>query len=170
MQTHRRSMLLSLGLILAACLLAGAAVGGPLEKKCYDSSGNEIPCPNSNFSETQFAARATARKAGPTSAPVVRTPQPVAASVTPSPTASPTATATNTPVPSLTPIPTLSQAQATLAPAAPAAQQTSSGGSMVTLAVLVGVIALGALLIVLLGVLVYRWLSGRGNQPPGPAT
>jgi hypothetical protein len=165
MKRIRGSVLLSLGFVLTACLLAGAAAGGHPQKKCYDTDGNEIPCPNSNFSETQFAARATARHSGPTAPAVAATPRP---SLTVSPTSSPTVTPTGTTAPAETPVPILNQAQQPATPAASAPRETSPQSSSITLLVLVAVVGLAAVLVVLLLILLYRWLSGRGKVPPGP--
>ncbi len=173
MKNIRRSILLSLGLILTACLVLGAAGARHPEKKCYDSAGDEIPCPNSNYSETQFAARATARHSGPTAQPGSGSSLQTLPTLTQtaSPTPSPTATLTNTaPPPTEDLMPTLSQGQQAAPPVAPAAQQPTSQPSLVTLLVLLGVVGLAGVLVVLVLVLLFRWLSGRRNAPPGPSS
>ncbi len=161
MKRIRQSMLLSLGLILTACLLAGAAAGGHLEKKCYNDSGDEIPCGDSNYYETQVAARATARHSGP----VVPA---VAASPTPSPTPSPTGTPTSTAAPTQTAKPTLIQAQGAAPPAASAAQEASPRPSAIMVLILVLILGFAGVLVVILLFMLFRWLSGRRNMPPGP--
>lgn len=160
MKRIRQSMLLSLGLILTACLLAGAAAGVHPEKKCYDAGGEEIPC-NSNYYQTQFAARATARQSGPT-APAV------AASPTPSPTGTPTSTATPTQTPTQTPIPTLTQTQEAAPPATSAPQEASPQPSATTVLILVLMVGGAGALGVILLFMLFRWLSGRRNTPPRP--
>ena len=169
MKRIRQSTLLALGLILTACLLAGATAGGHVEKKCYNSSGDEIPCPNSNYSETQFAARATARKSGPTVAPVAAswTPSPIP-STTPSPTPSPVGTSTSMVAPTQAAMPTLMQAQQAAPPPASAAQAASSRPSAIGLVFIVVVIGLAGLIVVILLFMIFRWLSSRRNTPPGP--
>jgi hypothetical protein len=156
MKRIRQSVLLSLGLILMACLLVGAAAGGHPDKKCYNTSGDLIPCNDSNFSQTQFAAKATARKSGPTAPAVVAT-------RTSSPTASPSATPTLTAAPAATPMPTLIQAQGAVPQAAAAAQQTSPRPSPIILVILVLMLGFAGVLIVFLLFMFFRWLSRRGN-------
>ncbi len=164
MKKMRQSMLLSLGLILAAGLLAAAATGVRPEKKCYNADGEEIPC-TSNYLQTQFAARATAKELGLTAPAVVAS---ATASATASPSATPTDTATATATE--TPVPTLSQATEPAPPVAPAPPAASSQPS--ALMVLVPVVMLGAagLLVVIVLILLFRWLSGMRNKPPGSSS
>ncbi len=164
MKRSARSLLFSMAIILGACVLAAAAAGGRPQKKCYDSSGNEIPCPNSNYSETQFAARATARKAGPTAPAVAATARP---SATASPTVTATATPTVTPTAEAAAGPTLIYTQQATPAAGSGAAQTSTGGSPITLALLVAVIGFAGLVVVILAVVLLRRFGGRSNQPPG---
>ena len=152
MKRNRHSMLLSLGLILTACLLAAAAAGVHPEKKCYNSAGEEIPC-DSNYLQTREAARATARNSGPS----------IVASPTPSPTGTPTSTAT----PSQTPMPTLMPEQGAAPPVAAAPQEATPPPSATM--VLIPVLMVGCAGVLVLGLLfmVFRWLSGRRSIPPG---
>lgn len=150
MKRIRQSMLLSLGLILTAWLLAAAAAGVQPEKKCYNSLGEQIPC-DSNYLQTREAARATARNSGPS----------IVASATPSPTATPTSTAT----PSQTPVPTLTPEQGA-APAVAAAPQEATPPPSATM-VLIPVVMAGCAGVLVLGLLfmAFRWLSSRRNTP-----
>jgi hypothetical protein len=152
MKRFRQSLLLSLGIVLVACVLSAAAAGVHPAKKCYNSDGEEIPCP-SNYSQTQFAARATRRETGPT-APANAPAR--AASPTPTPTLTPTNTAPPTEAPTQALIPV----QTVPPPATPAPQVASSpsGANFVPLALLLG--CMGLVVLVLL-VLLWRWLSGR---------
>jgi hypothetical protein len=155
MKTVWRSTLLSMALILTACLLAGAAAGAPPQKRCFNADGEEIPCPNSNYLQTQYAQRQTARAIGPTAPLVV-------ASVTPAPTASPTVTPTSTEAPTESPAPSLTQAQEA-APSVTSAPQAASPQAPTTLKLLPIFAMLGCagLLAVVLIFLLFRWFSSR---------
>jgi hypothetical protein len=149
-------MLLSLGLILMAGLLAAAAAGVHPGRKCYDAGGEEIPC-DSNYLQTQAAAKATARNSGP-AVPAV------APSATPSPTATPTSTA----IPTQITVPTLIQTQEAAPPAAAAPQAAAPRASTSMLLIPLLMLGCGAVLAVIVLFVLYRWLSGRRNTPPGP--
>ncbi len=83
-------------------------------KTCYDESKNVIPCPQSNYKQTQQAKKAE----GPSATPVP-------------PTDTPTSTPTDTPVPTATNTPTPQQSSALVAASAcpsPAAAVANSSG------------------------------------------
>jgi len=154
MKSIRQSMLLSLGLILTACLLSAAAAGVHPEKKCYNADGDEIPCVDSNYLQTQVAERAAARDSGP-----------VAPAVAASPTASPTGTPTSTATPTETPMPTLMQAQEAAPPAAAAPQEAAPRPSATMVLIPVLMLGCAGVVVVILLFIVFRWLSGRRNPP-----
>lgn len=152
MKRIRQRVLLSLALMLTACVLAAASGVHP-EKKCYNAAGDEIPC-DSNYLQTREAARATARDSGP-SIP----------SITPTPTASPTATQTSTATQTETPAATLTPMQEATTP------RTSAPQGMPRLSaamVLIPLLGCAGVLVVALLFMVYRWFSGRRTIPPGP--
>ena len=155
MKRIRRSMLLSFGLILAACLVIAAAAGAQPAKKCYNDAGEEIPC-DSNYLQTREAERATARESGPVAPAVV-------ASATPSPTVTPT----DTPAPSQTPLPTVIQAVEAAPPLATARPAPSDRPSATMVLIPVLMLGCAGVLAVILVFLVFRWLPGRRNLPPG---
>jgi hypothetical protein len=155
MKRIRRSMLLSFGLILAACLVIAAAAGAQPAKKCYNDAGEEIPC-DSNYLQTREAERATARESGPDEPAV-------AASATASPTGSPT----NTPAPSETPVPTAIQAVEAAPPLATAQPAPSDRPSATMVLIPVAMLGCAGVLVAILLFLAFRWLSGRRNLPPG---
>ena len=97
MRNSRAFLLLLVTLAVTVGLLtAAAAAPVPPQKRCYNDSGEEIPCPNSNYQQTQFAERATSKVSGPTYTPVPPT-------LTSTPTPLPTATATIAPAATLVP-------------------------------------------------------------------
>ena len=71
MRNSRAFLLVLVTLAVTVGLLtAAAAAPVPPQKRCYNDSGEEIPCPNSNYQQTQFAERATSKVSGPTYTPV----------------------------------------------------------------------------------------------------
>ena len=158
MKDFRTSVLVLVALAVTVGLLTmAAAAPAPPEKKCYDADGEEIPCPGSNYLQTQKAIR----DAGPTSAPVLPT-------YTFSPTPSPTATPTITPIP--TESPTLGATPAPLAVPPAASSPLESSPWLSSFLVLVPLLLLGCagLIGVILLVILVRWLSRRRSAPPGP--
>jgi hypothetical protein len=155
MKSIRRSILLSFGIILTACLVIAAAAGAQPAKKCYNDAGEEIPC-DSNYLQTREAERAAARDSGPAATAVV-------ASATASPTSTPTSTAT----PSQTPMPTVIQAQAAAPPAATALPTPTPRPSATMVLIPVALLGCAGVLAVILVFLVFRRLPGRRNNPPG---
>lgn len=158
MKRITQSILLTVGVIVTACLLAAAAAGVHPGKRCYNEAGDEIPCGDSNYYQTQFAARATARKAGPTAQAVVAS---ATVSPTVSPTPSPTVTPTGTEASTDTPIATSIATQEAASPAASAPQATSTRPP--TSMVLVPVLLFGCagILVVVIVVLAVRWIASR---------
>ncbi|MFH1185741.1 MAG: hypothetical protein V1755_12005 [Chloroflexota bacterium] len=58
MKEFRSSVLVLVALAVAVGLLTAAtAAPAPPEKKCYNADGEEIPCPESNYLQTQKAIR-----------------------------------------------------------------------------------------------------------------
>jgi len=92
---HRAMTLLAMGsLALALALMPQSTAQA---KTCYDSSKNVIPCPQSNYKQTQQAKKAN----GPSDTPVLPT-----KTLTPTPTDTQTSTPTITPSLTSTPSPT----------------------------------------------------------------
>jgi len=151
---HSRAFVLMLAAlaVTVALLTAAAAAPVPPQKKCYNDSGEEIPCPNSNYQQTQFAERATSRVSGPTF-----TPAPPTFTSTPLPTA----TSTTAPTATLEPASGADPGQPAQPAGASAPLPPDRGLS--TLQVMIPVILLvfaGILGLVLL-VLTIRWLTTR---------
>jgi hypothetical protein len=146
--------------VTVGLLTAAAAAPVPPQKKCYDAGGEEIPCPESNYLQTQYAARATSRDSGPTYTPVPPT-------FTPTPTASPTATST---IASAVTGPA-SSGSLPGQPAQPAGASAPLGTAPrpSTLQILIPLLMLGfaGLLGVVLLVLIIRWFSARRSARPG---
>lgn len=146
--------------VTVGLLTAAAAAPVPPQKRCYNSSGEEIPCPNSNYLQTQYAERATSRVSGPSFTPAPPT-------WTPTPTASPTPTSTNTP--------TATQAPASGAIPAQPAQPAGASAPLATaprpstLQILIPLFMLGfaGLVGLIVLILIIRWLSSRRSAPPG---
>jgi hypothetical protein len=156
MKRIRQSMILSLGLVLTACLLAAAAAPVRPEKKCYNADGEEIPC-DSNYLQTKEAAKATARNNYPSLPTITPT-------FTPTPSPTPTATETVTE----TPAPTAAQLPQAAPPAASAPQPASSQPSTIQLLIPVAMLGCAGLLAVFLVFMLFRWLLARRAAPPGP--
>src|SRR5512143_1519287 len=96
MRQPSSSVLVLMALAVTVGLLTAAAVpSAPPERKCYNEAGEEIPCPESNYLQTQKAIRDASRDSGPTFTPVPPT-------FTLTPTPQPSATPTTAPAPTET--------------------------------------------------------------------
>lgn len=160
MKSVRKSILLLPGLILLACLLSAAGAGLPPEKKCYNEAGDQIPCFDSNYGQTQAAGGPTSQDSAPL-APVI------AASQTQAPTASATEAPTSTAAPTETPVATWTQAQQTATPV-PTSQEPPPGPSATQILIPIAMLGFAGLILLILVLLLFRWLARRRNVPPGP--
>ena len=161
MKDFRSSVLVLVALAVTVGLLTMAAAAPvPPEKKCYDAGGEEIPCPESNYLQTQKAIRDASRDSGPTYTPVPPT-------YTLSPTASPTATPTITAIPTESPTPGAAPEPLAVPPAASSPPETSPWLSSILVLVPLLLLGCAGLIGVILLVILVRWLSRRRSAPPG---
>jgi hypothetical protein len=146
--------------VTVGLLTVAAAAPVPPEKRCYNSAGEEIPCPNSNYLQTQYAARATSRVSGPTYTPVPPT-------WTPTPTTSPTATSTIAPAATQAPTSGALPAQPAQPAGASAPLATAPRPSTIQILIPIIMLVLAGVIGLVVLVLIIRWLSSRRSAPPG---
>jgi hypothetical protein len=143
-------------------LTAAAAAPAPPDRKCYNEAGEEIPCPESNYLQTQKAIRDASRDSGPTFTPV---PPTFTLTPTPEPTATPTT--------ALVATETVATAAALGQPAQPPAAappEPASQPSAFMMLVPLAMFGFAGLIGVILLVLLVRWLLSRNRASHGPPT
>lgn len=161
MKRSRAFLLVLIPLAVTVGLLtAAAAAPVPPQKRCYNESGEEIPCPNSNYQQTQFAERATSRVSGPTYTPAPPT-------FTPTTAASPTATSTLAPAATQAPASGALPGQPAEPAGASAPLAPDPGPSTLQVLIPVLMLAFSGIIGLVLLVLTIRWLTTRRSAPPG---
>jgi hypothetical protein len=110
MRSHTIFLLVISGLMF---MLAFVPQQKAQAKTCYDQAQKTIPCPKSNYLQTQQAAKQAANSISSTDTPIPPTETP-SHTLTNTPFPTPTSTPTFTPTPTSTPLPTTTQPAAQL--------------------------------------------------------
>ncbi len=110
MRSHTIFLLVISGLVF---MLAFVPQQKAQAKTCYDQSKQPIPCPKSNYLQTQQAAKQAANSISSTDTPIPPT-ETLSPTLTNTPLPTPTSTPTFTPTPTYTPLPTATLAAAQL--------------------------------------------------------